>query len=260
MENIIIAFMLLAGVVCLFAIFMIVIDLVKDRRDRREQRQANSFGNVLNGIPVIMQTAATPVAAQTAPEAPVATAAETTEEEPSVVEESSSEEKTEAAPVTEDAEAENNGIWINRASDKTHVEKYGELTDEARAHYDEIKAYALAQKDVAAHMANRYEDIRRGKKRVVRMVIRREVLYCEFVILHSELSSYIASNHVSVKHAPTTIKIDSPEAVIAAKNSVDIALRAIDEERAYRHEQQKKRRREARAASRNINIVTRESK
>ncbi len=249
MENIFVAFMLLAGIVCLFAIVMVVIDLVKDKRHASAapaptatQNYILPDGTIVAGAPVYVSAqapimAATVATAQTAVSAPVEPAVE----EP--VTEETVEEDVEA--VTEASDA--NGVWINRNSDKTHMEKYAALTDELRARYDEIKAYALTQEDIVSRLGNRFEDFRIGKKQVVRMVIRREVLYCEYVILHEDLNTYIIENHVNIKRAPTSIKIDSSDAVTVAKNSIDIALKAIYAERAFRQEQQKKRRREARA-------------
>ncbi len=253
MEYIFIAFMLFAAVICLFAVVMVVIEHAKDRRAQREVMKAEAQpvaaheateGVTADGYRYVVVVApnAQAAAEMVAPAAPVAAEPAPVE---APVEEPAVEEAVEAPAETEGNDA--NGVWINRNNEKTHLEKYAELSAEMRARYDEIKAYALMQKDVTARLGNRYEDFRNGKKQVVRMVIRREVLHCEFVILHSDLNNYIVENHVSVKHAPTAIKIDSDEAVTAAKNSIDIAMKAIEEEREFRAEQQKKRRREARA-------------
>ncbi len=135
------------------------------------------------------------------------------------------------------------GVWIPKLGEKTHVEKYAALSDEARARYDEIKAYAMNQKDVANRMGVRFEDFRIGKRSVTRMLIRRDMLHCEFTILQNDLSNYISESKVNVKHAAVTIKIDSVDAVEVAKNSIDIAVREIETERARRLAQQKARRR-----------------
>ncbi len=253
MENIFIAFMLLAGIVCLFAIVIVVVDLIKDKRQSRTaptpvststQTYVLPDGTILAGTPIYVPTP-TPVMATVA--APAQTTPAQAEPVPvaTPVEDMVPTEEPVSEEVSDNTEV--NGVWISRNNEKTHMEKYAVLTDEARAQYDEIKAYVLTQKEVQSRMGNRFEDFRIGKKQVVRMIIRREVLHCEFVILHEDLNTYIIENRVNIKHAPTSIKIDSPEAVIAAKNSIDIAIKAIEADRAFRLEQQKKRRREARA-------------
>ena len=49
-----------------------------------------------------------------------------------------------------------------------------------------------------------------------------------------------------MKHAPATIKVVDEVAFTAVKDSIDIAVKAIEEERAYRKEQAKIRRKQKR--------------
>ncbi len=163
-------------------------------------------------------------------------------------------EKTETATVpiaeavTVQAPAvDENGVWINRGTEKNHAEKYAALSSEMRARYDLIKAYAMGKEEVVARMGVRAEDFRIGKRMVARLAIRREVVYCEYQIVHREMKECITENKVNVKQAAAVIKVDSDEAVMVAKNSIDLAVREIEEDKKIRYEMQKARRRENRA-------------
>ncbi len=218
MEGLIIFFMIFAGLVCAFAVFTVVHDFYKERTDvSKKQKGLNEKEEKEAQVREIPATAVATV--------PVA--------------------------VNEPEEAINdqpeNGVWIARAADKTHVDKYADLAAEARARYDEIKAYAMNKQDVVARMGVRAEDFRIGKRMVARLIIRRDIVCCEYLILHRDFNGFIADSKVNVKHAAAVIKIDSDEAVAVAKSSIDLAVREIEEDKRLRLEMQKARRRENRA-------------
>ncbi len=138
------------------------------------------------------------------------------------------------------------GVWISRSSD-THAEKYAALGDEVRRYYDIIKAYALNREDIVSRVGVRAEDFRIGKRLVVRMAIRRGAVYCEFLLANRDLNNRLTEAKVNVKQAATSVRIDSEDAVIAAKSSIDLVISEIEEDKKLKSEQQKARRRETRA-------------
>ena len=91
-----------------------------------------------------------------------------------------------------------------------------------------------------------YEEYKVGKNRLVRLKIRKDVVICEFVIPNLEFKNYISGNKVAAKQAPTTIKVLDDAALDAVKDSIGIAVNAIEEEKAYKKEQAKLRRKQKR--------------
>ena len=112
-----------------------------------------------------------------------------------------------------------------------------------------------------------YEEYKVGKSRLVRLKIKRDTLICELVIPNLDFKNYVSENKVEVKQAPATIKVTDENALAAVKDSMNIAIKAIEEERAYRKEQAKIRRRQRRAenaaasenAAANENVQTEEN-
>lgn len=83
---------------------------------------------------------------------------------------------------------------------------------------------------------------------MVRLKIKRETVICELVIPNLAFKNYVSENRVEVKQAPATIKVVDDATLSAVKDSMQIAINAIEEERAYKKEQAKLRRRQKRAA------------
>ena len=65
----------------------------------------------------------------------------------------------------------------------------------------------------------------------------------QFVLLNADFKNYIRENNVSVKPAPVVMKITNEESVQAAKNSIDIAVKAHKEQLEYIRAQRNARRR-----------------
>ena len=197
-------------------------------------------------------------------------AEETVEEEP--VEETAEEEvKTEEAPADEDdsvnkafvdlgeGEAEVNEvaeeedtegkISFSTGQQQTLEEKYLALTSEQKSWYDEIVKYAAAVEGSKRYKNLRYEEYKVGKNRLVRMLIKRGVIHCEFILHNSDFKNYINENKISVKQSATTMLVDSAVTVGAVKNSIDIVVAAIAEEKEYKKKLAREKRKAARAAA-----------
>ena len=83
----------------------------------------------------------------------------------------------------------------------------------------------------------------------MRLKIRRGIIVCELIIPNPEFKKFIDVNKVSVKHAPTIVKVTDQESLDFVKDSIRIAVDAINEEEEYKKEQKRLRRRELRAQS-----------
>ncbi len=127
-------------------------------------------------------------------------------------------------------------------------EKYSGLREQQKRFYDEITAYAAAIGDVRQIRNDRYEEYKYGGGRLVRVLIKRGIVVCEYLMTNDSFKRYVAGNKVKIKTAPITLKITDENSLRAAKDSIDISKKIIDDERAYKKEQAKLRRRERRNA------------
>ena len=93
----------------------------------------------------------------------------------------------------------------------------------------------------------RYEEYKLGNARLVRMLIKRGVVHCEFILHNPDFKNYVNENKISVRQSATTMRIDSKETVAAAKNSIDIVVAAIAEEKEYKKQLARERRKAAKA-------------
>ena len=142
------------------------------------------------------------------------------------------------------------------ATRDTLDERYDALSDEMRGYYDEIVKYAQVTEGNRRFKNDRYEEYKVGKNRIVRLLIKRGVIVCEFVIANSDLRNYMADNKLKVKQAPTTLKVFDELTLQAAKNAMDIAVKAIEEEKLYKKEQARAKRRAAKAAAQEAEATT----
>lgn len=126
---------------------------------------------------------------------------------------------------------------------ETLFEKYLNLTDEQKRFYDEIVAYAAAIPGSRQIKNDRYEEYRYGNARLVRVLIRRDTVVCAYLMTNVNFKRYVAGNRIKVKTAPSVLKISDESALRAAKDSIGIAKKIVDDEKAYKKDQAKLRRR-----------------
>ena len=129
---------------------------------------------------------------------------------------------------------------------ETLRDKYLKLTEEQKWFYDEIVAHAASVGGNKRIVNTRYEEYKAGNNRLVRVLIKRGTVLCEYTMPDRNLKNYIRGSRVKVKYAPITLKVTDETALRAAKDSVDIAKKNIEDEKAYKKERAKQRRRERR--------------
>ena len=254
MEILFMVFMVVVSIMAMFAVMVVFRDIVKEillaRRERENNKAAaqQPAAQVEAPVAAVVEEPVAPVVQTPPPEEPVAV------EEP-VVEEAVAEE-AEAAEVVEEAAAEEateedpDGIISFAAGQRqTLEEKYLELSAEARGWYDEIIKYAAVIEGSKRFKNVRYEEYKVGKNRLVRLLIKRGIIHCEFILHNSDFKNYINENKISVKQAATTMRVESAAGVDAVKNSIDIAVAAIAEEKEYKKKLAREKRKAARAAS-----------
>lgn len=233
MYVLMICFIAVVLIIGIFCVVVVARDIVNEERAKKNASEAATATPV-----VVYQPAPAP---QQAEEPEV----EEPKEEPA-----EEEPATEETAVTEEVaeEAEDDGVVNFATGTKTLDEKYLELTPEFKGYYDEIVRFANTVEGSKRYKNANYEEYKVGKNRLVRLKIKRETVICELVIPNLAFKNYVSENKVEVKQAPATIKVVDEATLSAVKDSMQIAINAIEEERAYKKEQAKLRRRQKRAA------------
>ena len=138
-------------------------------------------------------------------------------------------------------------ISFSKGTQLTLEEKYLALTSEQKGWYDAIVKHALAVEGSKRFKNARYEEFKVGKNRLVRMLIKRGVIQCEFILHNSDFKNYVNENKIAVKQSATTMLVENAATVQAVKNSIDIVLDAIAEEKEYKKKLAREKRTAARA-------------
>lgn len=231
MEILFMVFMVVVSIIALFAVLVVLRDIVKEILNAKYHTGARV--NMVAEAEAIVAN----VAAKEEP-APVITVVETAPEQPEP-------EAVEEAP----AEVDDGKISFSAGQQQTLEEKYLALSAEARGWYDEIIRYASMVEGSKRFKTLRYEEYKVGKNRLVRVLIKRGVINCEFILHNSDFKNYVSENKISVKQSATTMLIEDAATVDAAKNSIDIVVAAIAEEKEYKKQQAREKRKAARAAA-----------
>ncbi len=233
MYVLMICFIAVVLIIGIFCVVVVARDIVNEERAKKNASEAAT------ATPVVVYQPA-PAPQQTEEPEVEGPKEEPAEEEPA----------TEETAVTEEVaeEAEDDGVVNFATGTKTLDEKYLELIPEFKGYYDEIVRFANTVEGSKRYKNANYEEYKVGKNRLVRLKIKRETVICELVIPNLAFKNYISENKVEVKQAPATIKVVDDATLSAVKDSMQIAINAIEEERAYKKEQAKLRRRQKRAA------------
>ena len=239
MEILFMTFMVIVSIMALFAVMVVLRDVVREVYDARREKYAAEAARraELNSANAPAQQA--PACEPTVePEAePVPQPVEEPVEEPA---------EPEAAPAQED---DDGTIKFATGQQQTLDEKYLALSAEQRGWYDEIIKYASAVEGSKRFKTARYEDYKVGKNRLVRMLIKRGVIQCEFNLQNSDFKNYVNENKIAVKQSATVMYIEEASTVDAAKNSIDIVVAAIAEEKEYKKQLAREKRKAAKAAA-----------
>lgn len=272
MEVVFMIFMTFVSVVALFAVMVVIRDVVKEsyitkRINNAAEREREAAMREAILAAMRAEACAAPVKQVQAPEImPVADEAPTEEapakeepakEEPAkeaVVAEVMAEpvaeviaEAAEAPEASDGAEETEEGtVSFSASTSQTLEEKYLELSSEQKGFYNDIIKYAAGKEASRRYYNQRYEEYKIGSKRIVRLRIKRGVVYCEFLLTNSDFRNYISENKIPVKQAATVIKVVDAATVDAVKNSIDIAVQLIEEEKAYKKQLAREKRKQAR--------------
>ena len=237
MTALIYIFIIMAVMMGMFCMFVIARDVVLDEKERREKKNNQNAVATVKPVEVVKPADAVKPA-EVAEALSVAPNAVVEEVAPTIVNDDSA-------------------VVFSTAT-QTLEEKYLELTPEYKGYYDEIVKCAMAVEGSKRIKNANYEEYKVGMSRLVRLKIKRGIVVCELVISNLTFKTYVNDNKVAMKQAPASIKVIDAAACAAVKDSIGIAVKAIEEERAYRKEQAKIRRRERRLETRENASTTEE--
>lgn len=261
MDAVYIVFMVLVCFFCVFCMGIALMDMVGEAMNRKKRRQVEAEALTQAAIDAAKEKkeeAPAPVAVEEP--APVVVA-EVTEPEPEtpveeapVEEEAPAEEIVEVEAETEPAEGEvedDGSVSFKIGNVETLDDKYHALSAEEKGYYDAILFHAIGKEGAKRFRTTRYEEIKVGRTRLVRLSIKRGVITCEFTLYNTNFKNYVDENKLSVKHASTVLKVSDQAAVKAATDSIDIVVQNIAEEKEYKKQQAREKRKQARLAKEN---------
>ena len=222
METALIIFMVFAAIVCVLAMVIVIRDLLSEKKRKKQEIREDGSG--------IEQD-------------------ETAARESEDSQEAAASQEVVAADATT-VQLDENAVVFSANAKKSLDEKFQELSSEQQRYYVDIVQYAMSQAGAKQFKNERYEEFKIRKTRIVRLQIKRGEVVCEFILLNSDFRNYIEDNKVRVRHAPTILKIEDEASLAIAKSSIDIAVKAAEEELEYR----KQKRKEKRQAQRNRQV------
>lgn len=243
LQAVVVVFMLFLCSLCLFAVVVIVRDMIYEnaktrraraREDRDYERVLKALEEAADKTPEAIPVVAQPVVVEApeptvvvveAPAAPVAPAEE--------------------APALE-VPAEDDGAVAFSANTLTMEEKYATLSSEFKRYFDEIIKHALSKEGVKESKHNSSYDYKIGAYRVVRMMIKRGEIVCEFNFIDRDIIDYANASNVKMKQSATTIKVLEASAVGVAKDGIDLVCTQIAEDKEYKKELAREKRKEKR--------------
>ena len=128
-------------------------------------------------------------------------------------------------------------------------EKYLMLSSEHKGFFDEIIKHALAKEGVSEHKRFSSYDYKIGSYRVLKMMIKRGEIVCEFTFIDRDLINYASTSGVKMKQSATTLRVDDASAVGAVKDGIDLVCNQIKEDKEYKKNLAREKQREKRKNS-----------
>lgn len=220
MTTLMTVFMVFAIMMCVFSALVITREIVLDSMQRRGQKTQAAE----KPVPVETEEIPAPAPVEEAP------GCEEAEEETAIAQEATSDDS----------------VRFSKSSTQTLEEKYLALDNVSRGYYDEIVKYAAAKEGAKRIKNTRYEEYKVGKTRLVRLLVKRGAVTCEFILPNADFKNYVNENRLNVKNGATVMKVTDKATEQAAKDSIDIVVNALAEEREYKKQLARERRRKNR--------------
>ena len=229
----VIVYILIALVALLTALigYIVVKDEVKEKKEERERKAKGKSEEAIPGpAPQELAEEEGPAPKVKAPEAVVIPT-----EKPAEEKEPEGKEESEQAPQSD--------VSFDLRKE-TLEEKYLALPSPIRAYYDDIVKTANGVEGARRFKNESYEEYKLGKSRLVRLKIRRGALIAELIIPNLSFKTY-QTGGASLKQAPTSVKVVDEASLGAVKEGIAYTLKSIEDEKAYKKQLARERRRKA---------------
>ena len=141
-----------------------------------------------------------------------------------------------------------NAVKFSTSHVMTLSEKYAALSSEYKAYFDEICKYAAAKEGAKEFKNDNYCDYKQGSQRLLRITIKRGEIVCQFTFIDRSFKNYASQTNVKMKSSATTIRVVEPAAVGVVKDGIDLVCQQIAEEKEFKKQQARERRKAKRAA------------
>lgn len=222
METVILVFMAFVSVITLLIVLVVIKDILQGAL-KKDKSTSVQHPQLEEATPVLVQQK------EVEPTEPVLC-----------------DEKVEQNP--QEKVVDDNSITFQAGATETHTDKYLALTHDEKAYYDEIVRYAQQIEGAKRNLNERYEDYKLGITRLVRLRIKRGIVMAELILPNSDFKNYVSDNKIDVKLAPTVIKVIGWDSVKVVKDSLDIVVKAIADEKERKKEIAREKRRARRSA------------
>lgn len=136
----------------------------------------------------------------------------------------------------------------------THEEKYAALNDETRGLYKEVASYAAAVEGARQKVNKSCEQYAIGSKKIVGLSIKNDVVICSFTLRNSNFFAQEGESKIMISTASITTKITDSECVSAAKNTIDMVVQSINDEKALKQQLANERRRQKKSQTENREV------
>lgn len=248
LKVMLVIFMVFMCCLCLFAVVVIVRDIVREsiasrRRDDDEEdgKRKPKHSDEPNEVqPAAQHPEVLPVSE---PVVPVVIAPQpVVRPTPQPVAPVQSVQEPVVATVAED---DPDAVKFNRVK-LTMEEKYGTLSAEFKRYFDDIVRHTLAKDGVKELKRESSYDYKIGSYRVLRIMIKRSDIVCEFSFIDNEFNNYATESNVRIKQAATTVRVSEASAVGVVKDGVDRVCRQIAEDKERKEQLAREKRKERR--------------
>lgn len=264
LQVMLIAFMFFLCALCLFAVVVIVRDIVyesaKNRRDReKEDRLERLEAQERLKLYEANRMAEQAENSSNKPEEaeiirPIPEKADEAEDEvkeivDALVEVAATDDvlKADEADDAEVAgETDEDAVSFNRVN-LTLEEKYATLSSEFKRFFDDIVKHAASKDGVKEFKKSGSYDYKIGAYKVLKLTIKRGEIVCYFNFIDRDFNSYANESNVKIKQSATVVRVLEASAVGVVKDGVDLVCQQIaedkDRKRALANEKRREKRR-----------------
>lgn len=236
-QGMIIIFMFFLCMLCLFAVVVIVRDIVRENGERRRERKVerSEIEEFKKLIEEFKLAKGYELGSKTVVPDPVPVAEpvkETTIQIP-------------VAEVVEEETTDENAVSFSMTS-LNMDEKYAMLSKEYKGFFDSIIKHVMSKEGIKENKRSGSYDYKIGSYKVLKMMIKRGEILCEFMFIDREINKYASTSGVKVKQSATVIKVIEPSGVGVVKDGIDMICDQIEDDKEYKRNLAREKRREKR--------------